>query len=156
MKKIYNHISILTTSFLILCCIVTFFSGCAKDAWTLYESHWDLKFPDDVKTEFHVSAIGFPSDGTSYSIFSFKSRPDEFLENFTQDDSNRYFEEFQKCLDSLPNDAKSVKKKYDESKVVMPKASCIWRKISKEHTNDSLYMAYEEDARKLYIVENLM
>lgn len=156
MKMKYVYKTILITSLILLCCSALLLSACSKEVWTFYELRWDLEFPDDVKTEFNVSAIGFPSDGITYSIFSFKNRPDKFLEDFNLDEDRQCRDGFEKYLENLPIEAKSLNKIYDESKVVMPKDDCIWRKLNRKHTSDSLYMAYDETELKLYVIEHLM
>ncbi len=99
-----------------------------------------------------MAAIGWPSDGVRYSIFTFENRPDKLLEDFKPDKANQSRDAFEECLDLLYTFAQSKKIEYDKDKVVLPNENCIW-KIQDNSSIGHIYMAYDEDDYKLYITE---
>ena len=125
--------------------------------WTAidyYSARWDFEFPDNMKIEYSISAIGLPSDGTSYAIFTFDTKPSEFLKDFKEDTDNESLQKFEEYLQLLPRDAKNLNKKLDKSKLILPNVDCIWHTVKRGA--DTMLLAFDEDTNKLFFIEHLL
>ena len=108
-----------------------------------YAENWDIYIPEDARLEFRYSNVVW-LDGEHYSIAKFDSRPDEFLQTFSNDMSEKHWDRFQFAMDCL------VKSGIDETKVEYPNENSLF--FVKEDDEDTLFLIYNQNTNKLYIL----
>lgn len=115
----------------------------------IYAERWDITFPKDAKIEYrHAEHDNFFGEGPCYAIIKFDNRPDELLETFTNEDS-------QWCIDNYEYIACLFEEEFDESKLVYPNDSFIFKYLGRYNYHDIVIMAYDENTNTLYYMEML-
>ena len=117
----------------------------------IYAERWDITFPKDAKIEYRYSTQGgFFGDGENYAVITFEERPDEFLQTFSKNDSDKYIETYKKMATRLIDGG------LDENKLIYPDENFILKKCDGHDGLDKLIMAYDENTNKLYYIEDLI
>ena len=116
-----------------------------------YNETWEVDIPEEnAHITYRYSDI-FWMDGERYSIVKFDSRPDEFLQSFSNEKSNIDWDRFEFALEHL------VEHGLDESKVVILDENFIYySKDNGDTPRDILFLLYDESLNTLYIVESFI
>lgn len=135
----------------VLACNIMLAIGCSsKNYLDLCAETWDITFPQDAQLEYNYSDIEW-MDGERYGIVKFDSRPDEFLQSFSNEKSNIDWDCFEFALEHL------VEHGLDESKVVILDENFIYySKDNGDTPRDILFLLYDESLNTLYIVESFI
>ena len=116
----------------------------------IYADRWDIAFPKDAKIEYRYSTQGgFFGEGQNYAVITFEERPNEFLQTFSKNDSDKYIETYKRIVTQLIDEG------LDESKLIYPDENFILKKLDRFDDHDILIMAYDENTNKLYYIEEL-
>lgn len=151
-------LGVLVLSFILGCIILFVDFEPKKSVLEVYAERWEITFPEDAKIEYNFSTQdGFFGDGENYTVIKFESRPDEFLESFTKDEGQVYANTYERIVSYLLKNKEYFEdREFDESKLVYPDDSFMFRRLGNEHGDDVLVMAYDENTNTLYYVEHLI
>ena len=149
---------VLALSFILGYIILFVDFGPKKSVLEVYAERWDITFPEDAKIEYNFSTQdSFFGEGENYTVIKFESRPDEFLESFTKDEGQGYSNTYERIVSYLLKSKEYFEdREFDESKLVYPDYSFIFKKLDKDDGRKVLIMAYDENTNTLYYVEHLI
>ncbi len=113
----------------------------------IYEEYWNINLPRTVKEAFSKkSETGFNGDGLSYTVFKYADSSADFTKNFKKEKNT-----------DMENEVLSILSALSVEKVNSPDFShrYSWLQQDKEG-GDKLYMIYDLDTKKLYVVQQTM
>ena len=125
--------------------------GIGKTKLDVIEESWEIEFPEDTKITYSYSTRGgFNGDGCTYIVCNFNNKPKEFLQDFSQDDYDKFISEYNVAVNLITEEG------MEREKILLPSSgdNFIWKSIKK--INNSIYFVYSENNNTLYILENIM
>lgn len=114
----------------------------------VYETSWNITIPKQAE-KLYVSKTptDLHGDGCRYAIFLFEEKSSDFLKDFSNEKNEKIEEAVTGILNEL---AISDDNRLDFNH------SYSWKQLKKNEGYDNLFLIYDEEQSKLYIVEENM